>query len=141
MKSLGGFLKYATLSKQRKAASTWARRKTHISTPVATTTNAEGRMGGRGHVTSRGTCLMLDGRQTNHLWIYNPRKCPSCALDALADMFISFVPYGSEGCWTLQKRISCCSDWVGRELMTNAHFSPSFIPLFLLWSLRAGPGK
>lgn len=39
---LGRFLNHANLSKQRKAESTWARRKTHISTPVATTTKGRG---------------------------------------------------------------------------------------------------
>ncbi|XP_056909461.1 ras-related protein Rab-24 isoform X2 [Takifugu flavidus] len=77
---------------QRKMASTWARRKTHISTPVATTTDAERQDGTAGHMTSSRTWMLLDGCQTNHLWIYNPRKCQSCTLDALPDMFISFVP-------------------------------------------------
>lgn len=85
-------MKYATLSKQRKAASTWARRKTRISTPVATPTNAEQQDGRAGHVTSRGACPMLDGCGTDHPWTYNPRKRGSCAPDALPDMFISFVP-------------------------------------------------
>lgn len=89
---LCSFLKYATLSKQRTAASTWTGRKTRISTPVATTTNAERQDGKAGHMTWRGTCLMLDGCQTNHLWIYSPGKCGSCTPDALPDMFISFVP-------------------------------------------------
>lgn len=126
-KKHGKYPKYGTLSQQRRLASTWARRKTRISTPVATTTDAERQDARAGHMTSSGTWMMLDGCQTNHLRIYSPRNCHSCTLDALPDMFISFVPWGSKGCQTVQKRILCFSDWVKSDLMSNTQFSPSYI--------------
>lgn len=137
---LWSFLKYETLSKQRKMASIWVRRKTRISTPVATTTNAEWQDGTAGHMTSSRTWMLLDGCQTNHLWIYNPRKCQSCTR--------CFTRYVYFFCAIRKWRLPDCPEEDPLQFLLSEEgsdvkhtFSPSYILLVHLWSLQAGLGE
>lgn len=86
-------MKSRPLFQQKKQASTSARRRTRISTPVAITTDAEQRGGGKsGHFPSAGAktwiCWMTVGSGSG----IQEKKARAVLISALLDMFISFVP-------------------------------------------------